>query len=289
MAADFQAPPLLMTETEIGAAVTVYARSLAWLRGRFPGVPITVVYVPSAPSVYRHGGATVMLKQVFAPSDPGGPTYKYGLPVSPAAIYARSELACTKIRDATPEGVAFIDARPAFRKGGGERLHPRAARLESSERARLSYARRAGGREDRPAHARRVRAGRERMTDPAARRASGRWWARLWWRGKVIDVRHRSCADCDRDGPKRLREERWKEASRSGPPNRASSATLARGRMIPRSSSTSAPTAATGPRRCWRAGPTRSSTVRDVPAEPARRPRRGLLDRACLRSPSRCR
>jgi hypothetical protein len=116
MAGDFQAPPLLMSETEIGAAVTVYARSLAWLRGRFPAVPIMVVYVPSAPSVYRHGGDTVTLKQVFAPGDPAGPTFKYGLKASPAAIYAVSETACSAIRDATPEGVAFIDARPAFRK-----------------------------------------------------------------------------------------------------------------------------------------------------------------------------
>jgi hypothetical protein len=116
MAGDFQAPPLLMSETEIGVAATVYARSLAWLRGRFPAVPVTVVYVPSAPSVYRHGGDTVLLKEVFAPGDPGGPTYKFGLRASPAAIYAGSETACTRIRDATPEGVAFIDARPAFRK-----------------------------------------------------------------------------------------------------------------------------------------------------------------------------
>ncbi len=120
MAGDFQAPPLLMNETEIGAAVTVYARSLAWLRGRFPGVPITVVYVPSAPSVYRHGGATVMLKEVFAPRDPGGPTFRFGVRAAPAAIYAKSQMACTWIRDATPEGVAFIDARPAFRRAAAK-------------------------------------------------------------------------------------------------------------------------------------------------------------------------
>jgi len=116
MAGDFQAPPLLMSESEIGAAVTVYARSLAWLRGRFPGVPVTVVYIPSAPSVYRHGGETVMLKQVFEPGAPGGPTTRFGIHVPPAAIYARSELACMAVRAATPEDVAFVDARPALRK-----------------------------------------------------------------------------------------------------------------------------------------------------------------------------
>ena len=116
MASDFQAPPLLMSESEIGAAVTVYGRSLAWLHARFPNVPITVVYVPSAPSVYRHGSATVLLKEVFAPSDPGGPAFKYALPVPSATIFAKSQMACTRIREATPEGVAFIDARPAFRR-----------------------------------------------------------------------------------------------------------------------------------------------------------------------------
>jgi hypothetical protein len=116
MASDFQAPPMLMSEAEIGAAVTVYARSLAWLRRRFPAVPVTVVYVPSPPSVYRHGGATVLLKEVFAPSDPGGPAFRFGLALAPAAIYARSQLACTRIRDATPDDVAFVDARPALRR-----------------------------------------------------------------------------------------------------------------------------------------------------------------------------
>jgi hypothetical protein len=116
MGADVQAPPLLMTDAEIDASVTVYARSLAWLRGRFPNVPVTVVYVPSPPSVYRHGGENVVLMQVFAPSDPGGPTYRFGFRASPAAIYARSEMACRKIRDATPQGVAFVDARPALRR-----------------------------------------------------------------------------------------------------------------------------------------------------------------------------
>jgi hypothetical protein len=85
-------------------------------------VPVTVVYVPSPPSVYRHGGDTVMLKQVFAPGDPGGPAYRFGFAASPAAIYASSAMACTRIRAATPEGVAFIDARPAFRKAAATAL-----------------------------------------------------------------------------------------------------------------------------------------------------------------------
>ena len=116
-AGEFQAPPLLMTDAEVDTAVLVYARSLAWLRGRFPNVPVTVVYVPSAPSVYRYAGPEVHVKEVFVPSTPGGPTFRFGLTAPPAAIYAKSQMACEKIRAATVDaGAAFIDARPALRK-----------------------------------------------------------------------------------------------------------------------------------------------------------------------------
>ena len=120
-AGEFQAPPLLMTDAEVDASVLVYARSLAWLRGRFPNVPVTVVYVPSPPSVYRHAGADVVVKEVFVPGDPGGPTFKSGLRVSPADIYAKSRMTCEKIHDATLRaGAGFIDARPTLRKAAAK-------------------------------------------------------------------------------------------------------------------------------------------------------------------------
>jgi hypothetical protein len=116
-AGEFQAPPLLMNNAEMDAAVTVYARSLAWLRRRFPDVPITVVYIPSPPSVYRHIGEHVLVKEVLAPSDPAGPTFKFGLRVSPDRIQARSLMTCEKIHDASLRGGAgFIDARPTLRE-----------------------------------------------------------------------------------------------------------------------------------------------------------------------------
>jgi hypothetical protein len=114
---EVQAPPLLMNDDELDKAVLVFSRSLAWLRGRFPDVPVKIVYVPSPPSVYRHAGATVRVKEVFAPRDPGGATFKFDYRVAPAEIYAHSQIACEKIRAATlAGGVDFIDARPAFRK-----------------------------------------------------------------------------------------------------------------------------------------------------------------------------
>jgi hypothetical protein len=117
MAGEFQAPPILMNEAEVDAGVLVYARSIAWLHRRFPDVPVTAVHVPSPSAVYRHAGPEVHVKEVFVPSDPHGPTFRFGLTVPAADIYARSQMTCQKIRAATlAAGAGFVDARPAFRK-----------------------------------------------------------------------------------------------------------------------------------------------------------------------------
>jgi hypothetical protein len=117
MAGEFQAPPILMSEAEVGAGVAVFARSLAWLRGRFPDVPVAIVYVPSPPTVYRAAREGAFhVKEVFVPSAPAGPTFRFGLTVPASQIYARSQLTCEKIGAATvAAGADFIDARPAFR------------------------------------------------------------------------------------------------------------------------------------------------------------------------------
>lgn len=123
MSGEFQAPPLLMTDSEVDAAVLVFARSLAWLRGRFPNVPVTIVYLPAPSSVYRHAGDDFHVKEVFVPSDPHGPTFRFGLSVPGDDIYAKSQMACTKIRAATAQlGTAFVDARPALRKAAATKL-----------------------------------------------------------------------------------------------------------------------------------------------------------------------
>jgi hypothetical protein len=121
MAGEFQAPPVLMTEAEVDKGVLVFARSISWLRGRFPEVPVTAVYVPSPPTVYRHAGKEVHVKEVFVPSGPNGPTFRFGFTVPAADIYARSQMTCEKIRAATiAAGAGFIDARPAFRKAAAK-------------------------------------------------------------------------------------------------------------------------------------------------------------------------
>ena len=118
---EWQAPPLIMTEAQIDTGVLIFSRSLAWLRGRFPDIAVTIVYVPAPPTVYRLAGEGVHVKEVYAPSDPKGPTYKFGQVVPPALIYARSQLTCGKIRAAAiAGGAAFIDARPAFRRAAAK-------------------------------------------------------------------------------------------------------------------------------------------------------------------------
>jgi hypothetical protein len=119
---EWQAPPLIMTEGEIDTGVLIFSRSLVWLRDRFPEVPVTIVYVPAPPTVYRLAGdlGDVHVKEVYAPSAPNGPT-SFSQVVPPALIYARSQLTCRKIRAATVAGGAsFVDARPAFRRAAAE-------------------------------------------------------------------------------------------------------------------------------------------------------------------------
>ncbi|HEY1545259.1 MAG TPA: hypothetical protein VGG01_22905 [Xanthobacteraceae bacterium] len=118
---EWQAPPLIMTEAQIDTSVLIFSRSLTWLRGRFPDIPVTIVYVPAASTVYRHAGNDVAVKEVYTPSDPGGPVYKFGLKMPAATIYGRSQMTCLKIRAATVAGGAgFIDARPAFRRAAAK-------------------------------------------------------------------------------------------------------------------------------------------------------------------------
>src|SRR5262249_23507825 len=58
----------------------------------------------------------LLVKEVYAPDDPQGPTFKFGLKVTAEQVYARSQLTCERIRAAAVVGGAgFIDARPALR------------------------------------------------------------------------------------------------------------------------------------------------------------------------------
>lgn len=83
----------------------VLAHALSWLRVRFAGVPVEVVYIPAALSVYRHAGDTV--------------TYCIGSNIVGTAPTAKVERNHAFIRDlardiAGRQGIPFLDATPAL-------------------------------------------------------------------------------------------------------------------------------------------------------------------------------
>jgi hypothetical protein len=90
----------------IRRGMDVLAHALSWLRMRFAGVPITLVYIPAPLSVYRHAGDTV--------------TYCIGTNIVRAAPTAKVERNHAFIRDlardiAGRQGIPFLDATPALR------------------------------------------------------------------------------------------------------------------------------------------------------------------------------
>jgi hypothetical protein len=109
----FHGPALRYSEDQIGAAVGVLGRSLAWLKRRFPGVPTTVVYIPSPASIYRFAGDTVVAGTGRQPGT-----------AAPLALVARhSDLMCRLVRtEALNQGAGFLDTRPALRAAAQTRL-----------------------------------------------------------------------------------------------------------------------------------------------------------------------
>lgn len=111
-AAALEGPAPHLSDDSITAAMNVFARSLKWLRQRFPATPVTVVYVPAPLSVYRHAAETV----AFCSPTGGGPIG--------ADVAARHHL---MMRDAAARmsaaaHVDFVDATPALRAAGETRV-----------------------------------------------------------------------------------------------------------------------------------------------------------------------
>jgi len=107
--APLEGPALEVGDDDIHTGIEVFDRSLAWLRARFPDVPITVVYIPAPLSIYRLTGARYVY--AFEPREDG----KVGS-TTPAQIEASSDRICDLVRHvAERRSVAFVDARPALR------------------------------------------------------------------------------------------------------------------------------------------------------------------------------
>ncbi len=101
--------PALAVEAErIRAAVDVFDHSLAWLRRRFAGAPITVVYIASPLSTYRLAAPSVAY---FAITDGG---YQ---PRTSAAerVAANSLMICNLVREVSMRhGMGFLNSRPTM-------------------------------------------------------------------------------------------------------------------------------------------------------------------------------
>jgi hypothetical protein len=125
-AAPLQAPALSLSADDVREALAVFDPSLAWLRGRWPDVPVTIVYIPSPLTVYRDA-VTDKLK-VLAPFGPKGVSVAYADPDGGSLtdiVVRRSDLICESIRAMSlRQGAAFMDTRPALRAAAlGQPIH----------------------------------------------------------------------------------------------------------------------------------------------------------------------
>lgn len=99
-------PAMHVDDGPIRVAMSVLDHALSWLRLRFPGVRVVLVYVPSALSVYRLAGDSV--------------TYCVGFNIIRTASTAQAAQKHDFIRDiardiARDQGIAFVDATPSLR------------------------------------------------------------------------------------------------------------------------------------------------------------------------------
>jgi hypothetical protein len=119
---ELQVPSMALSDSEMADGVTVFDRSLAWLRRNFPAAPTTVVYIPSPATIYRHALRQVVGRDVYdiaASRERGRPVERDGQTFPVSQVYAHSQRICEAIRAASlNNGAGFIDMRPELRAAG---------------------------------------------------------------------------------------------------------------------------------------------------------------------------
>lgn len=114
--APLDGPAVEVSDEDIGAGMMVFDRSLAWLRARFPNVPITVVYIPTIVSIYHLTGPAY--RYAIQPRDEGKSDW-----ATVAQITRNSDLLCNLVRSASSRHQAgFFDTRPGLREAAATRL-----------------------------------------------------------------------------------------------------------------------------------------------------------------------
>jgi hypothetical protein len=101
----FEGPAPHLPDETIRLSMTVFARSLKWLRAQFATVPITLIYIPAPLSIYRHASDTV----AFCSVSGGGPVARN------VAERHHDLMRATVERISAEEHVDFVDATPALR------------------------------------------------------------------------------------------------------------------------------------------------------------------------------
>jgi hypothetical protein len=108
----FQGPATWLDDHWIRVSMTVLERSLAWLRGQFPEVPVTVVYIPSPLATYAH--ADDSLTWCHAPTEVGS--------TSASEVARHHDLVRELVaRTSAEKGADFLDATPAIRAAAAEK------------------------------------------------------------------------------------------------------------------------------------------------------------------------
>jgi hypothetical protein len=104
--ANLQSPAMELSKDEVDRAVSVFERSLAFLRGLFSNTPVLVVYVPSPLSSYELIGPEMSVQSYMV--DRESRYSKEQVTQSSAAI-------CELIRAASVrQGAGFLDGRSAI-------------------------------------------------------------------------------------------------------------------------------------------------------------------------------
>jgi len=110
---------MALNDAEVEDGVTVYNRSLAWLRRNYPDIPTTVIYIPSPAAIYRHANSDAVSRDVYEPQlsrKEGDIVKSVGRTFAVTEVYAHSQRICNGIRAATlNNGAGFVDARPVLR------------------------------------------------------------------------------------------------------------------------------------------------------------------------------
>ncbi len=112
-------PDLSLSPEQTAISIAVFRASLAFLRGYFPGVPLTVVYIPSPLSAYDLVSEKV--KVVAHERERDGLEHVYDA----WRVPVRSDEICRMIQaEAVRQGVGFLDTRGAIRAATAlEKLH----------------------------------------------------------------------------------------------------------------------------------------------------------------------